>query len=198
MEASRAALAEGCHQYFQSALGLRESWRAWPDFAGRCAYLDIETDGGMSGSAVTMIGLYGDDEFQCFVQGDNLESFRDAISRYSMIVTFFGAGFDVPMLKKRFPDVVFDHVHLDLCLAFRRLGMRGGLKAIERRLGLQRSQETAGLDGRDAIRLWRAYQRGSDEALRVLTAYNREDVVNLERLAEIAYDRLRRHVEAGL
>ena len=41
----------------------------------------------------------------------------------------------------------------------------------------------------DAVRLWRAYRRGnahSEDALRLLHAYNEEDVVNMKRLLEIA------------
>jgi uncharacterized protein YprB with RNaseH-like and TPR domain len=41
------------------------------------------------------------------------------------------------------------------------------------------------------VRLWREYQEGRDKSLETLIEYNREDVVNLERLAEIAYERLR-------
>ena len=117
-----------------------------------------------------------------------------------MIVTFFGAGFDIPKLKKAFPEVPFDQIHLDLCYALKRVGYRGGLKKIERQLGIARSGETDGLTGRDAIRLWNEYQSGRDSSLKLLVDYNREDVVNLERLAQIAYDKLQRTllVEAGL
>jgi uncharacterized protein YprB with RNaseH-like and TPR domain len=69
----------------------------------------------------------------------------------------------------------------------RQIGYRGGLKAIERAMGIERSGETKGLTGRDAVRLWAQYMRGSDSALDTLLAYNREDVVNLEKLMEHAY-----------
>ena len=183
----------GDHQYFSPKLGLGDAWRAFPDFRDTCVYLDIETDGGSSGNAITTIGMYDGANFQCFVKGIDLENFRDAITHYSMIVTFFGAGFDIPMLKKRFPDVIFDHIHLDLCPTLRRIGLRGGLKSIEKQMGMNRGEDTDGLSGLDAIRLWHRYTKlGDDQALETLIAYNREDVVNLEKLAEHAYFELRR------
>ena len=109
-----------------------------------------------------------------------------------MIVTFFGIGFDVPMLLKRFPRLPMDQIHLDLCPTLREVGFKGGLKKIEKELGIARGEDTDGLNGRDAIYLWRRYERNRDEAaLATLIAYNREDVVNLETLAQIAYDRMR-------
>lgn len=192
VNSSIKALDEGRHQFFTRGLGLKESWRAFNDFRSSCVYLDIETDGGQSGSSVTMVGLYDGTDFQCLVKGDNLENFRDIISNYSMIVTFFGSGFDLPMLQKRFPGLKFDQIHLDLCPTLRRVGMRGGLKKIEKELGIARGEDTDGLNGYDAILLWQRYQRNRDDrALEKLIAYNREDVVNLERLAEIAFEKLR-------
>jgi len=185
------ALATGNHQFFHRALGLSEAWRAWPDFRDRTVYLDIETDGGRYGEAVTTIGLWDGHEFTALVKGRDLENFRDIISHYSMIVTFFGSGFDLPMLLKRFPGLVFDQIHLDLCPTFRKVGVRGGLKKIEVQMGLSRGDDTNGLTGLDAIRLWREYQRGRESSLETLIAYNREDVVNLEHLADVAYQRLR-------
>ena len=191
LEWSRGALESGRHQYFARQLGLSEAWRAWPDFRDRCVYLDIETDGGRSGSAITTVGLYDGKGFTGLVRDVDLGDFPDLISHYSMVVTFFGAGFDLPMLQKRFPSVRFDQIHLDLCPTLRKLGLKGGLKSIEKQLGLARGEDTDGLTGMDAIRLWRQHQRGHRTALQTLLAYNREDVVNLETLAEYAYSRLK-------
>lgn len=168
---------------------MKSAWRAFEAFRHSCVYLDIESDGGMRGDAITTIGLYDGKTYQCLVKGEDLENFRDIISNYSMIVTFFGAGFDIPMLQRRFPTVPFDHIHLDLCPTLRQLGYKGGLKKLEKEFGISRPEETEGLNGMDAVRLWRSYLRGDDKALEVLIAYNREDVVNLERLAVIAYEK---------
>lgn len=187
---SLEALETREHQFFTKALGLNNAWRAWEDFADSCAYVDIETDGGRAGNAITTIGLYDGNEFEAFIKGKNLESFRDRISHFGMIVTFFGIGFDVPMILKRYPQLTLDQVHFDLCPALRDVGFKGGLKRIEKQLGINRGEDTDGLDGRDAILLWRRYERnGDDDALATLVAYNREDVVNLKALARIAFDK---------
>jgi uncharacterized protein YprB with RNaseH-like and TPR domain len=190
---SKEMLEKGEYQYFRKGLGMAEAWRAWPEFRDSCVYLDIETNGGSSGDSITTIGLYDGSEYTCLIKDQSLDSFRDHISRYSMIVSFFGASFDVPMLQRRFPDVEFDQIHLDLCPTLRRLGIKGGLKKIEKQLGINRGEDTDGLDGLAAIRLWHAYlRRGDEKALETLIAYNREDVVNLERLSAYAYENLRR------
>lgn len=230
LKVSKAALNLGEHQYFARLLGQAEAWRAWPEFRHKAVYLDIETDGGMDEEAITVIGMYAPAEtakcevssiesrangsslstqhstpnssFTALVKGEDLENFRDIISKYSMIVTFFGHGFDIPVLQRRFPGLRMDQIHLDLCPALRKVGYRGGLKRIEKQFGIERSEETAGLGGYDAVKLWRSYMRmGNESALEKLIAYNREDCVSLLPLAEAAYKRLRRdtlHIEPAL
>lgn len=198
--ASVDALASLRHQFFRDSLGSREAWRAWPEFRKSCVYLDIETDGGDVGSSVTCVGLYDGAVFRCLIKDEDLHLFPDIISHYGMIVTFFGTGFDIPMLRRAFPGFHFDHIHLDLCHTLKRLGYRGGLKKIEKQLGIHRGEDTDGLGGMDAVRLWREYLRGNTKSLDTLIAYNQEDVVNLEKLAAIAYSKLERETltEAGL
>ena len=189
---SAEALETKEHQFFTKALGTAHAWRAWPDFRDSCVYLDIETDGGQSGNSITTIGIYDGEKFEVFVKDQNLENFRDRISDFGMMVTFFGLGFDIPMIKKKYPNLVLDHIHLDLCPTLREVGLKGGLKKIEKELGIARGEDTDGLSGRDAITLWRRFERfGDDKALATLIAYNREDVVNLETLAQIAYDKMK-------
>ena len=184
-------LRRGNHRYFSQALPSREHWRSYPDFRNRIAYLDIETTGMSEDDAVTIIGVYDGRDVRIYTQGEDLQEFADDIGQYSLLVTFFGTCFDVPFLRRRFPQLPFDQLHIDLCWALRRLGLTGGLKHIERQLGVPRSPETENLDGWDAVRLWREWQRGSRQSLDLLKAYNREDIVNLERLMHHAYDHLR-------
>lgn len=192
LERSREALRTEEHQFFRSCLGVNQAWRAFPEFRHSCVYLDIETDGGVNGAAVTTIGLYDGKTYRCLVKGEDLECFRDLISHYSMVVTFFGGTFDLPVLERRFPGIAFDQIHIDLSPTLRQAGFRGGLKKIEKLVGIERSPETQGLTGCDAIMLWRRYRMfGDDKALQRLIAYNREDCVNLERLTEIAYENLK-------
>ena len=125
------------------------------------------------------------------MKGEDLQEFAEDIGRYQLLVTYYGSGFDVPFFRRRFPGVVFDHLHIDLCPVLHRLGYKGGLKHVEEQLGIARSPETQGLGGWDAVRLWHEYQCGSREAFALLTAYNTEDIVNLESLLEFAFPRLR-------
>lgn len=190
LERSRRALAFGEHQYFAKKLRQRYAWRALTAFPDRTVYLDIETDGGNGPDPITTVGLYDGANFRCLVRGEDLHEFPDVISHYAVVVTFFGAGFDLPVLQKQFPYAPLDQIHIDLHPVLRDLGFRGGLKLIEQTLGIERSPETQGLTGRDAVWLWRDHVRGRSGALERLIAYNREDVVNLERLGRIAYDKL--------
>ena len=66
----------------------------------------------------------------------------------------------------------------------------GGLKAIERRTGLARPSLLSGLDGYDAVLMWRAWENGNAGARDTLVRYNAEDVASLPLLAELAYNRL--------
>jgi len=195
IEASVAALEETRADYFAHVLPKREHWRAISHFP-KIGYLDIETNGGMSPDSITLIGLYDGVEMQAYVKGENLAQFAYDSQDFDGFVTFFGTGFDLPFLKRRFPvleSVFADRFHIDLCPLLKRLGHTGGLKRIEQQLKIARIPEADGLDGMDAVRLWRAYRRGgsgAEEARRLLLAYNREDVVNMQALLQYALPRI--------
>lgn len=187
IEDSQVALASGAYQFFERKLRALDTWRALHEFRDSCIYLDIETDGTSGHDSITMIGLYDGREFTCLVQGQDLGNFLDLISHYAMVVTFFGTGFDLPVIEKQFRGFRFDQIHLDLCPVLRKMGIKGGLKKIEAQLGIERPESVQGLTGREAITLWKRARRGDDSALETLIAYNREDVVNLEYLANYVY-----------
>jgi uncharacterized protein YprB with RNaseH-like and TPR domain len=188
---SRAHLQRKDHRYFAQHLPSGEHWRAWPEFPDRIAFLDIETTGMSDDDAVTMVGVYDGTTARAYLKGDDLQEFAEDITQYQLLVTFFGNGFDLPFLRRRFPSVRLDQLHIDLCPALRRLGYKGGLKSIEEQLHIPRAPETIGLSGFDAVRLWYEWERGSRAALELLKAYNAEDIINLRALLEFAYPRLR-------
>jgi len=190
LRASVAALRDLHHPYFADRLPSREHWRALRRFGHRAAYLDIETTGMGAWADITVVGLYDGLNVRTYIHGLNLDALADDLARYSLLVTYNGATFDLPYLRRRFPRVAWDHLHVDLRYALRRLGYTGGLKAIEGQCGLRRSPDIAHLDGFDAVRLWGEYRRGSEEALDLLVRYNTADITNLEALAALAYDRL--------
>jgi len=192
LEASQCALEARDHAWFARHLPSSEHWRAVPEFMDRIGFLDIETNGGFRPDDITIIGVYDGEESRIYVKHRDLEQFEQDAARYSLFVTYFGTGFDVPFLRRRFPDLPFDQLHIDLCPALRRLGYKGGLKAVEGKLGINRPPEVDGLDGWDAVRLWRAWRRTGDaDALNLLLAYNREDIENLALLLAFAYGRLK-------
>lgn len=196
LEESLAHLDEA--HYFAPRLPPPEHWRLFPDFRHRAAYLDIETTGTLwPGLTVTVAGLYDGRRFRQFLLGHNLKDLPDALAQVDLLVTFNGTQFDLPVLKAAFPGLRVPPVHLDLRFILRRLGYRGGLKAIEPQFGLSRSPEVAGLNGYDAVLLWERHQRGDWGALELLLAYNREDVLNLEVLMERAYELARARLLQG-
>jgi uncharacterized protein len=191
VEASKDAFERNDWRWLAKNIPAREHWRAAKLLMERVAFLDIETDGGFEGDSVTVIGLYDGFESQLFVQGQNLEEFPAAMAGKELLVTFFGTGFDLPMLRRRFPELPFDQLHIDLCPALRRLGYTGGLKKIERILGISRDFEIEDMSGMDAVYLWQAWKRHkSQEALDRLLAYNRADIENLALLLAFAHPRL--------
>lgn len=190
VEASQAALERGDSRWFQKNLPSRELWRGACSFE-KIAYVDIETDGGYSADSVTVIGLYDGFDSRIYLKGKDLADFADDIKDYSLLVSFFGTGFDLPFLRRRFPQLPLDQLHVDLCPALRRLGYTGGLKAIETQLGIRRTEEVEGMSGMDAVYLWSAWERrGNQEALDRLLAYNRADIENLKTLLDFAYPKL--------
>lgn len=165
-------------------------WRLFPHFRDLTAYLDIETTGlDKDLDQITSIALYDGQSVSTFVRGENLEKFVQAISRYQVLITYSGGSFDLPVLERTFA-VKLKQVHIDLRYLLQDLGITGGLKGCEERLGITRDDSLVGVDGRFAVLLWDEYQRtGNGAALETLLAYNIADTVNLETLMVHAYNR---------
>ena len=177
--------------YFSRSIPRSESWRMYADFRHNAAFLDIETTGlSPDYSIITLVGILDRDGYHSFVYDQNMSDLREALEQYDLIVTFNGASFDLPFIESHFGEVFKHTAHIDLRHVLNRIGQKGGLKAIERRLGVGRPSELTALDGFDAVRLWRMWELGSEGALDTLIRYNAEDVFSLPKLAEIAYNRL--------
>jgi len=189
VEQSRHELAQGNAEYFGRCLPPCEQWRLYREFRDRAAYIDIETTGvGSPGDHITTIALYDGRQVRHYVHGDNLGQFKRDIANYKLLVTYNGKSFDVPFIEAamacRLP-----HAHVDLRYVLKSLGLKGGLKQCEHTLGLTRPG-LQDVNGYFAVLLWQEFKRtGSEAALETLLAYNVEDVLMLERLATIAYNR---------
>ncbi len=192
VEESEERLRHEDASYFARGLPQRDHWRAWLEFRSRTGFVDIETTGGaLRRDAITVVGVHDGTRSQAFVRGINLDRAPAFLARFPMIVTYNGARFDLPFIARAWPAFRFEGLNLDLVDPLHRLGLYGGLKAVEREVGWERSEEVRGLTGVDAVALWDLYDRGDDDALDLLLAYNREDVRSLRPLADLAYRRLR-------
>jgi uncharacterized protein YprB with RNaseH-like and TPR domain/predicted nuclease with RNAse H fold len=188
---SRSAIENRDAAFFQRLTALGEAWRVFPEFSDQCVYLDIESTGlSTVFDSVTVVGLYDGKRYDVFTQGDNLDEVQRALQRYSVVVTFNGSGFDLRFLKNTFPKLVLPPIHIDLRWISRRLGYSGGLKELEKSLGITRKSEVAKMDGFEATVLWAKYLRGDNAALDNLIDYNTEDVVHLKAIMEICYDKM--------
>lgn len=177
--------------FFAARLRSRDYWRFYDVCRSNIIYLDIETTGATADHGhVTVVGLHRAGRTTSLVHGENLTTDRlqEEFDQGQLLVTFFGTGFDVPYLRAHFPRLRLNMPHFDLCIGARRLGLRGGLKQIERAVGIERAAQLQGLDGWDAVRLWTQWNASGDQqALELLLAYNRADTENLIPLAELVH-----------
>ena len=147
------------------------------------AYLDIETS--FEGE-ITIVGIYREDSGTKQFIGRNIsaEAILESIEGASVLYTFNGSRFDLPRIRSALGLDLRSHVECrDLLLDCWNLKLMGGLKKVEKELGIER--KTQGIDGFDAMKLWARYVDLDDnEALDVLLLYNREDIENLAVLRE--------------
>lgn len=155
-----------------------------------CTYLDIETTGlSPSYSELTVIGIYrenGIDERVTQLVGEEISSSKliNALEDTSKIYTYNGARFDLPFIKAKLDVDITDHYpHEDLMYACWKRNLYGGLKGVERQLGIER--KLTDIDGLVAVQLWHNYiNYGDENSLTKLLKYNEEDIVNLRVLRE--------------
>lgn len=181
-------------EYFCQMLPSTEHWRMFDRFKDDCAYLDIETDGQYAHANVTMVSVHLRGRTTTLVKGEDLDasSLSSALEDAKMLVTFNGSSFDLPILHYHYPMAVPRLPHYDLRHACRRVGLTGGLKRIEREMGIARPREVEYVTGEEAVYLWRAWKRsGSKNALKLLKRYNQEDTENLVPIAQRIYEELK-------
>jgi len=188
LEHSLRALERRNAHYFTEKLSTQLHWRLYPEFGQRIAYLDIETTGVTCGmSTITVIGLYDGEQPQVYVRGQNLSRFAEDIEEFTLLVTYNGKLFDLPFIRREL-GLPLRQAHIDLRYPLAALGYKGGLKRIERSLGLEREGPVALLDGWCAVLLWQYHQQGEAGALETLLRYNLEDVIHLPTLLATVYN----------
>ena len=179
---SQERLAAGDLAWFAKALPQTEHWRLLPQVLEGAAYLDIEA----ARESITVIGVLD----RRGLASLSPAQFLARAQGWTALVTFNGAAFDLPILRRVFPSWEPPPVHIDLKQVYQRLREKGGLKQLEPRAGFFRPPHLAALTGADAVALWEMKQRGDPTALRRLVEYNLYDVFHLKPLAELGYNRL--------
>jgi len=119
-----------------------------------------------------------------FVRGENLDDFLELLDDIELLISFNGSSFDVPQLLDLWHIPALPCPHIDLRWVCYHCELRGGLKAIEQQLTIDRPPDLAGLDGADAVWLWERYRETDDEAARAqVIRYCAADVVTLQLVA---------------
>jgi uncharacterized protein YprB with RNaseH-like and TPR domain len=152
------------------------------------AYLDIETTGfGRDYADLTVIGvaLFKHNQYrvrQLVGDQNTAQALLRILKGVTCIYTYNGSRFDLPFIRSKLGVDLKDRFqHMDLMYNCWHHNLKGGLKAVERKLGIKR--QLPDIDGYLAVRLWWDYINNENQkALRTLLAYNREDVVNLHTL----------------
>jgi len=154
------------------------------------AYMDIETTGlSPSYDAITVIGIYRHDgkdgEFIQLVGKEiTNHNLLKALDGVETIYTYNGNRFDLPFIHSALGvNLAEKYKHRDLMQDCWENNLYGGLKAVERQLGIKR--ELTEVDGFEAVMLWQRYVDYVDQkALNKLLKYNKEDVMNLSILKQ--------------
>ena len=181
IELARDALKRRDVHALAKLIPSREHWRLYPHFVELAAFFDIEAD---DDDVPTVIGVMDSGGLGSF-WGPRLTALPERLAASPIWVTFNGAVYDVPVLKRVFPEFPQPAAHVDLRFLVRKVRLKGGLKAIEDTLGFGRPPHLRGLKGLDAIRLWREWMINKDpKGLRLLIEYNLYDAINLRSVLE--------------
>jgi uncharacterized protein YprB with RNaseH-like and TPR domain len=152
------------------------------------AYLDIETTGlSRCDCELTVIGIGIErgrktDLVQLVERHLTKARLLKALTGIDEIYTYNGSRFDLPFITEKL-DINLKQVftHTDLMYDCWRQNLKGGLKAVERELGIRR--RLTEVDGFLAVQLWWDYINNNNKsALATLLEYNKEDVLNLRLL----------------
>ena len=149
------------------------------------AYIDIETTGLSSfyhdltvigiglekGRKIEVIQLIENDLFE-----KKLLEYLDGVDE---IYSYNGSRFDLPFIEaKLLIDLKQCIPHRDLMYDCWQRDLKGGLKAVECQLGINRKLKD--INGYMAVQLWWDYvNNGNQDSLQMLLDYNAEDVMNL-------------------
>ena len=146
-------------------------------FPDRTLFLDVETTGlSHFYDEITITGWTFGGAAKTLIRGQDPTPLLEDAARAKALITFNGIRFDTKFIAKEFPAFTLPETHIDLMYLCRRLGLKGGQKAIEKELDVRVRDGLADVNGAAAVVLWHRYVRGDDAALRKLIHYNRADI----------------------
>ena len=173
---------------------LQDQFALCASFPDRILFLDVETTGlSHYYDEITLVGWTFGGAAKTLVKGQAPSPLREDAARAKVLITFNGIRFDTKFIAKEYPEVAFPDAHIDLMYLCRRLGLKGGQKAIEHELGIRVRDDLADVDGAAAVVLWHRYMRGDAAALRKLVRYNRADIAAMGAILDLAVPRFTFH-----
>jgi len=163
-------------------------------------YLDIETTGlNPKKDNITIIGLLCEDDFTQFVRHIDLVPYY--VDEFIMlndvdeVVGYNSNRFDIPFMEEFGVKTLSNLKQTDLMHQCHDLNLKGGLKAVEKMLEIERKYEVLNFFQQTA--LWNKWVNNSDRvALNRLLKYNMEDVLNLPLVEEKLKEKLDKQEKA--
>jgi uncharacterized protein YprB with RNaseH-like and TPR domain/predicted nuclease with RNAse H fold len=184
---SRKALEKEDVDFFAKLLPSQEYYRIALTFPEKTLFLDIETTGlSKYYDTITLVGWSLNSEYAVFIKGNSDKAFRSVMSKAKIIITFNGSLFDLPFLRKEFPDLRIPMCHIDLRFFAKRVGLSGGQKEIEKLLEIKRPKNISHVEEETAALFWYKYRWGDTSALKQLISYNHADIEGMK----IIFDRV--------
>ena len=173
---------------------LQEQLALCASFPERVLFLDIETTGlSHFYDEITIVGWTFGGIAKTLVKGQDPAPLVKDAARAKVLVTFNGIRFDTKFIAKELPEVALPDTHIDLMYLCRRVGLKGGQKAIEKELDVRVRHGLADVDGAAAVVLWHRYLRGDTAALHKLIRYNRADIAAMGAILDLTLPRFAFH-----
>jgi uncharacterized protein YprB with RNaseH-like and TPR domain len=171
-------LEAGDLRFFTTSFPASEQWRILAEYIDSATFIDVETTGlSWNYCHASVISAYHRGDIHSFVYGENLDDFLSLADEAELLVTFNGNCFDIPFIERTFniPSLACPHVDLRW-IAWHR-GYRGGLKSIEKQMGIRRPPQIEGIDGFEAVDLYFRWQQGDMASRELLVRYCEADVI---------------------
>ena len=153
--------------FFKDILPSMDTWRLYERFKNECLFLDIEAG---TRKRVEVIGLYDGESVVTLHKDYNLEKFfhSNFFNDFKLLITFNGSVFDLPIINEKLGCILPNIPHIDLRFLCDKIGLKGGLKKIEKKLELERD----------------VFFENRNKSLYNIISYNQSDVLNLKPILE--------------